>query len=155
MRSIRVSTDASQTREYVYEFLDVLANHALFTDHMLRNWQLEGPARGVGARAKLDSVLAGRTEPGEIEVIAAEPPVRIVERTVGAGGQRVATGTYTLDPLPDGGTRITFEYAWQQVLLRDRLVAPFVRQLTRSALEQAMQRLAERLDAAAGPPDSL
>jgi pimeloyl-ACP methyl ester carboxylesterase len=32
----------------------------------------------------------------------------------GAGGKRVGTGTYTLADLPDGGTRVTFTYAWQQ-----------------------------------------
>jgi hypothetical protein len=30
---------------------------------------------------------------------------------VGAGGRRIATGTYTLEQLPNGENRIAFEYA--------------------------------------------
>jgi hypothetical protein len=31
----------------------VLSNHALFTDHMMRDCRYDGPARGVGAKATL------------------------------------------------------------------------------------------------------
>lgn len=80
-------------------------------------------------------------------MIDAEPPIRNVERNVGAGGRRVATGTYTLDQLPNDGTRINFQYAWQQTPLRERLAAPIVRRVTRTALQTAMNRLAEQLQA--------
>jgi hypothetical protein len=145
MRPVSASVDVSQPRERVYDFLDVLANHELFTDHMMRDWRFEGPDRGVGSKAELNAVMGGRTDSVRIEVIAAEPPVKNVERNVGAGGKRVATGTYTLDQLPTGGTRINFEYAWQKAPLIERLSAPIVRRLMRSALEQAMQRLAGQL----------
>jgi hypothetical protein len=145
MQPIRVSIDVSQRREHVYDFLDVLANHELFTDHMMRDWQYEGPDRGVGAKANVNAVVGGRTDPVSIEVIAAEPPIKNVERNIGVGGMRVATGTYTLDQLPSGGTRINFEYAWQKAPLIERLTAPIVRRLMRRPLEQAMQRLAEQL----------
>ena len=145
MRPIRVSTKVPQTREHVYDFLDVLANHELFTDHMMRDWHLEGPERGVGGKAKLNTVLGGRTDALDLEVIAAEPPIKNVERNTGAGGKRVATGTYTLDELPSGGTRINFEYAWQKIPLSERLSAPIVRRVMRPALARSMQRLAEQL----------
>jgi hypothetical protein len=112
---------------------------------MMRNWRLQGPERGVGAKARVDAVLAGRTEPIGVEVIEADPPIRTVERNVGAEGRRVATGTYTLDQLPDGGTRIRFEYAWQQIPVGERLAAPIIRRVTRRALQTAMRRLAEQL----------
>lgn len=147
MRPISLHIDVSQPREHVYDFLDVLANHELFTDHMMRDWRLEGPERGIGGKARLNAVISGRTEPLSIEVIAAEPPIRNVERNTGAGGKRIATGTYTLDQLPTGGTRIHFEYAWQKAPLRERLSAPIIRRLMRPALQQAMQRLAEQLQA--------
>jgi hypothetical protein len=147
MRSITVSTDVSNRREEVYDFLDVLGHHEPFTDHMMRNWRLEGPARGVGAKAKVDAVLAGRSEPIDVEVIEAEAPIRNVERNIGAGGRRVATGTYTLDQLPAGGTRIRFEYAWQQAPLSERVAAPIIRRVMRRGLQTAMDRLAEQLQA--------
>jgi hypothetical protein len=37
MKPVRVSIDVPQAREDVYDFLDVLANHELFTDHMMRD----------------------------------------------------------------------------------------------------------------------
>jgi carbon monoxide dehydrogenase subunit G len=146
MRPIKVSIDVPQPRPDVYDFLDVLAHHELFTDHMMRDWRLEGPERGVGGTAKLNAVLGGRTDAINIEVIAAEPPLKNVERNTGAGGKRVATGTYTLDALPEGGTRINFEYAWQQAPLSERLSAPIVRRVMRPALQRSMQRLAEQLE---------
>ena len=96
-----MSIDVPQAREDVYDFLDVLANHELFTDHMLRDWRCEGPARGVGAKAKMTAVAGGRAEALDMEVIDADPPARTVERNVGTSG-RVATGTYTLAELPGG-----------------------------------------------------
>jgi uncharacterized protein YndB with AHSA1/START domain len=145
MHPITVTIDVPQPREHVYDFLDVLANHELFTDHMMRDWQFDGPPRGVGGKARFNSVLAGRTEPIELEVIAAEPPVRNVERNTGAGGRRVATGTYTLTERPEGGTTITFEYAWQRAPISERLAAPMIRRAMQRALTQAMQQLADQL----------
>ena len=147
MRSLHVSIDVPQHRDTVYAYLDVLANHEQFTDHMMRDWRLSGPPRGVGAKATVDVVLGGRTEPVEIEVIETEARVRNVERNIGAAGKRVATGTYTLDELSGGQTRINFDYAWQQMPVRERMVAPLIRRAMQPALRSAMQRLAEQLAA--------
>jgi hypothetical protein len=154
MRAIHTSTDVPQSREDVYAYLDVLANHEQFTDHMMRNWRVDGPERGVGARAAIDVTLGGRTEPIELEVVTAQPPIRSVERNVGAGGRRVATGTYNLDELPGGGTRIHFTYAWQQAPLGERLAAPIVRSVMRKGLSTALARLAELLQARAAVLDA-
>lgn len=146
MKPVRVSIEVPQSRKDVYDFLDVLANHETFTDHMLRDWRYEGPARGVGAKAKVTAVAGGRSESLDMEVIEAERPVRNVERSVGASG-RVMTGTYTLDELPGGGTRVTFESARQHVPRRETLAAPIVRVMVRSANKRAMEGLAEQLRA--------
>jgi len=146
MKPVRVSIDVPQPRDDVYDFLDVLANHELFTDHMLRDWRYDGPARGVGAKAKVTAIAAGRAEPIDMEVIETERPARNVERNVGATG-RVATGTYTLAELPGGGTRITFESAWLRVPRTEALAAPLVRAMVRRGNQRAMQRLAEQLKA--------
>jgi len=151
MKPVRVSIDVPQAREDVYDFLDVLANHELFTDHMLRDWQCEGPARGAGAKAKITTVAGGRTEALEMEVIDAEPPTRTVERNTETSG-RVATGTYTLAELPGGGTRITFETAWLRVPRSEALTAPLVRALVRRGNQRSLARLAGLLQA--GQADS-
>lgn len=146
MKPVRVSIDVPQAREAVYDFLDVLANHERFTDHMLRDWRYEGPVRGVGAKAKVTAVAAGRSDTLDLEVIEAERPIRSVERNVAANG-RVLTGTYTLAELPGGGTRITFESAWLRVPRSEALVAPLVRAVVRRGNKRAMERLAEQLPA--------
>ena len=146
MKPVQVSIDVPQAREDVYDFLDVLANHELFTDHMLRDWRCEGPARGVGAKAKMTAVAAGRTDPLDMEVIEAERPTRNMERNVGASG-RVMTGTYTLAELPGGGTRITFESAWLRVPRSEALAAPLVRAMVRRGNQRALERLAGQLRA--------
>jgi hypothetical protein len=146
MKPVRVSIDVPQGRDDVYDFLDVLANHELFTDHMLRDWHCTGPARGVGAKATVTAVAAGRAEALDMEVIEAERPVRTVERNVGASG-RVATGTYTLAELPGGGTRVTFESAFLRVPRGEALTAPLVRALLRRGNTRALERLAEQLAA--------
>jgi carbon monoxide dehydrogenase subunit G len=145
MRPVTVTIDVAGEREDVYDYLDELANHEQFTDQMMRNWRMDGPERGVGAKATVDAVIGGRSEEIEIEVIEAEAPSRNVERNIGAGGRRVATGTYRLDPLPGARTRVTFEYAWQSVPLGERLAGPLVRAVMRRSLNQAMSRLGERL----------
>ena len=144
MKPVRVSIDVPQAREDVYDFLDVLANHELFTDHMFRDWRCSGPASGVGAKVSFTAVAAGRSEAIDVEVIEAERPARNKERNVGASG-RVATGTYTLAELPGGGTRITFENEWIQVPRAEALTAPVVRAIVRRGNTRALQRLAEVL----------
>lgn len=146
MRPVRVSIEVPHPREQVYDFLDVVANHEPFTNHMMRDWEYSGPDRGVGskARGKVD-VGGGRTDLVELETIAGERPARIVEQNISAGGRRVATGTYGLEELASSRTRVTFEYAWQRAPRIERLLAPLVRGAMRRRLERAMRRLAEQL----------
>jgi carbon monoxide dehydrogenase subunit G len=146
MKPVRVSIDVPQPREQVYDFLDVMANHEPFTNHILQDWHYSGPERGVGSKARVTVKAAGRNETVDMEVIAAEAPRSIVEQNVGAGGRRVATGTYTLESLPDGGTRVVFEYAWKTAPLGERLAAPLVRSILARGNQRAMERLAEQLD---------
>jgi hypothetical protein len=148
MKPVRVTTAVPYPPEPVYDFLDVLANHEPFTNHMLKDWEYSGPQRGIGAKAKVTAALGGRSEPVEIEVIAAERPKRIVEQNVGAGGRRVATGTYTLEQLRSGETLIAFEYAWRRAPLGERIAAPLVRAILASGNKRALARLTEQLAAA-------
>jgi hypothetical protein len=145
MRPVLESVDVPDGRDDVYEFLDVMANHEAFTDHMLTQWRCSGPQRGVGSRARVKVKTAGRTDTIDIEVVAADRPSMISEENVGADGRRRATGTYFLEELPGGGTRIVFEYAWIQAPLVERLASPLTRAFIRRGNRQAMQRLAEQL----------
>src|SRR4051812_19397824 len=149
-KPVTVSVDVPQDRERVFEFLDVMANHEPFTDHLMRDWELSGPARGVGSKARVHVRALGVSDVVDIEVVDAEAPTRIVERNVAAKAGRTAEGTYTLTP-SGAGTRISFEYRWIVTPLLDRLTAPLARAYLRRANETAMRRLAEQL-AARGRP---
>jgi hypothetical protein len=81
----------------------------------------------------------------DLEVIDAQPPVGSTEESVSARGRRRTRGTYRLEVLPEGGTRITFELAWQQAPLGERLTAPLTRAVVRRGTRRSLQRLAEQL----------
>ena len=59
MKPIHVSVHVDRPREEVFAFLDVLANHEQFCDHMLVDWTLSGP-RPASARGR----ACARTSPG-------------------------------------------------------------------------------------------
>jgi hypothetical protein len=149
MKPVTVSVSVPNRRQEVYDFLDVLANHEPFTDHMLVDWEYSGPRSGVGAHARMRLKKRGRPDWMEMEVIEADPPRGTTEETVGARGRRRTRGTYTLEELPGGGTRISFEFVWLKAPLIERLASPLTRAVLRRGNETSVRRLAERL--ARGP----
>lgn len=147
MKPVTVSVDVPATRDRVYDFLDVMANHEPFNDHLMRDWELSGPPRGVGSKARVHVKAMGVADVIDIEVVDAEAPARIVERNHAQKAGRTGEGTYTLVPLPDGGTRVTFEYRWIVAPVMDRLTAPLTRAYLRRNNAIAMRRLKEQLAA--------
>lgn len=106
---------------------------------------LRRPPRGIGSSATVTATLGGKKTDVTIEVVEADPPRRIVERNVSAAGRRLAHGTYTIESLGGGGSRVSFTYAWERAPLADRLLAPVVRAAMRRANEKVMRRLAAEL----------
>ena len=148
MKPVSVSVEVPNPRQEVYDFLDVLANHEQFTDHFMVDWQLSGPERGVGAKVNLRVKATGEKDWTEIEVVEVEPGRRIVEEgTGGSGGKRRTRGTYALDDLPGGGTRITFTLEFLSLPTGERLMGPLQRAYVKRVNGKGMKRLAERLTA--------
>ena len=145
MKPVIVTVDVPNPREDVFEFLDVLANHEPFNDHLMVDWKYSGPRAGVGARANARVKAPGSNENVDIEVIEADPPRRVVEESLSARGKRRTRGTYTLTELPDGGTRIAFELAWVEAPRNERMTAPVIRAFIRRANGRAMRRLGRLL----------
>jgi hypothetical protein len=151
MKPVTVSVTVPRPREEVYEFLDVLANHEPFTNHMLVDWELVGPPSGLGAGARMRVKKPGRADWIDLRVVAVDPPRGTTEESVSAGGRRRTRGTYLLEELPDGaGTKISFRFEWLEAPRIERLAAPFTRAVVRSGNRQAMKRLAEQLGRKAG-----
>jgi hypothetical protein len=149
MKPVTVSIVVPQQREQVFEFLDVLANHEPFTDHMLVDWTCSGTAGGVGARARMRLKAPGKPQWIDMTAIESTPPTRTVEESVGAGGRRRTRGTYTLGQSPDGGTEITFTLEYLQAPTIERMLAPLIRWRMKRLNARAMARLKETL---AGQP---
>jgi uncharacterized protein YndB with AHSA1/START domain len=145
VKPVTVSVDVPNPREDVYEFLDVLANHEPFNDHLMVDWKYSGARAGVGAKANARVKAPGSNENVDIEVIEADPPRHIVEESLSARGKRRTRGTYTLTELPDGGTRIAFELAWVEAPRNERMTAPLIRAFMRRANGRAMRRLEKLL----------
>ncbi|MET8944070.1 SRPBCC family protein [Streptomyces sp. NPDC004542] len=145
MKPVTVSVDVPQTPEQVYDFLDVMAHHERFTNHYLTDWRYSGPRSGTGSRATVTVTLGGTRTEVTVEVVETDAPRLIVERNVSAAGRRLAHGTYTIEPLRAGGSRVSFTYAWVRAPLADRLLAPVVRVTIRRANRTVMSRLAAEL----------
>ena len=143
---VTVSITVPHAIDTVFDFLDPMANHEVFNDHLMTDWELSGPSRGVGSKARVHTRALGISDVVDIEVIEAEAPTRIVERNVAQKAGRTGQGTYTLTALPDGGTRIEFEYRWIVAPTIDRLTAPLTRAYLRRNNAIAMRRLADELD---------
>ena len=144
-KPVIVSVDVPAQRQAVFAFLDVMANHEPFTDHLMKDWEYSGPDRGVGSKARVKVRSLGVSDVIDIEVVDAAAPERIVERNEAQKAGRVGQGTYTLTPRPDGGTHVAFEYRWIDTPLLDRLLSPFVRAYIRRTNATAMRRLADEL----------
>jgi hypothetical protein len=146
--SMTVEIDVPQPRADVFAFLDVMANHEQFTDHMLTEWKVSGPPTGIGSKAVVTSTVGGRKDEIHIEVVEAEPGRFIKERNIANKGRRVGTGTYRLSDLPDGGTRVEFTYAFERIPALEKPFKPLMTSMLRKGNARAMTRLKETLAAA-------
>src|SRR5689334_11056021 len=144
---VTVSIDVPQARRDVYAFLDVMANHESFTDHMLTDWRVSGPPTGLGAKATVTVKSGGLSDEATFEVVEVEDGRLIRERNWASKGKRVATGTYVLSDLPTGGTHIEFTFAFERVPAREKPLVPLMRRMIRRGNEKSMTRLAEQLAA--------
>ena len=151
MKPIEVSVQVDQPREEVFAFLDVMANHEPFTNHMLVDWSYSGPASGIGAKARMRANVPGPKDWAEMTVVDGEAPSRIVEQAVSAKGKRRTQGTYTLHERPGGGTDVRFELRYLEMPLSDRILSPLLRAWLGRANARAMERLGERLAGGAAP----
>ena len=145
MKPITVTTLVERPINEVYEHLAALGNHEAFTDHMLVDWTLSGPAAGVGAIADVTSTLGGRKEPVRFEVIETESPSRILERSTAAKGRRIATGEFRLAEEGPRRTRVTFTFTLVTAPRLERLFLPLMASKLRRVNQTSLDRLAEQL----------
>jgi hypothetical protein len=149
VKPVSVSVEVPDSTHEVYEFLDVLGNHEAFMDHFMVDWKLSGPKRGVGAKANVRVKATAEKDRTDVEIVEADSGRRLVEETVGGpGAERRTRGTYLLEALPDGGTRISFELEMLAMPRGERLMGPvnraYVKRINRKAMKRLSRCLAER-----------
>ena len=146
MQPVTVSIDVPNSTHQVYEFLEVLGNHEAFMDHFMVDWELSGPKRGVGAKANVRVKATAERDWTDVEIVEADSGRRLVEETVGGpSAERRTRGTYLLEALPDGGTRINFELEMVEMPRGERLMGPLSRAYVKRVNRKAMKRLKGRL----------
>jgi carbon monoxide dehydrogenase subunit G len=139
--TITSTIDVDRPPAEVYELLDDLAAHRSFTDHYISGWELSGPARGVGATAKV-KVKGGRSEITVVE----STPSRIVEHGRGGpAGRWATTGTYELAPSGESGTHVTFRNTIDAPTGAERFVAAKALRRLQRDNDKALERLREQL----------
>jgi uncharacterized membrane protein len=143
---VTVSVEVARPRGEVFDYVDVLANHEGWMNHLFKDWRFEGPPRGVGAIAKARVDAPGSREQATFEVVESLAPERIVEKGESAHGKRETRGTYRFGELPGGGTRIEFELEWLKTPRSERFVPAVSRAFMRRANGKAMKRLAALLE---------
>jgi hypothetical protein len=146
VKSVTVSVEVPKPPHQVYEFLEVLGNHESFMDHFMVDWELSGPRKGVGAKANVRVKATAEKDWTDVTVVEADPTHRLVEETMGGpSGKRRTRGTYTLEGLPGGRTRISFELEFVELPAGERLMGPLQRAYVRRVNRKGMRRLAEQL----------
>jgi len=143
---VTVSVEVGRPRQEVFDYVDVLANHEGWMNHLFKDWSFEGPKRGVGAVAKATVAAPTSRERVSFKVIESSAPERIVEEGESAHGKRETRGTYRFTELDGGHTRIEFELEWLKTPRSER-IAPFVsRAFMSRANGKGMKRLAALLE---------
>jgi hypothetical protein len=146
VKPVTVSVEVPNSTQQVYEFLEVLGNHESFMDHFMVDWQLSGPKKGVGSKANVRVKATAEKDWTDVEIVEADSGRRLVEETIGGpGAARRTRGTYLLESLPDGGTKISFELEIVEMPATERLMGPINRAYVKRINRKAMRRLAERL----------
>jgi hypothetical protein len=148
VKPVTVSVEVPNSTHQVYEFLEVLGNHESFMDHFMIDWKLSGPKRGVGAKANVRVKATAEKDWTDVEIVEADAGRRLVEETLGGpSGKRRTRGTYLLEAIPDGGTRISFELEMVEMATSEKLMGPLNRAYVKRINRKAMKRLAEELAA--------
>jgi len=124
MDPVSASVTIARPQEDVFEYLLDVANHAEFCDHYLVDWRLtreDSYGRGAGARFRV-KVPMNRFPWADVTFSEVERPRLIVERGRTGKYNRIRTlGTYELEPVGSGSTRVTFTFETQPGNLADRI----------------------------------
>ena len=150
MDPVVVSVIVGRPREEVFDYLADMANHAEFTDHFLEDFPLTREntvGRGAGARFRVKAPFQRFSWMG-VSLVEVDRPRRIVEAGRGGKYNRIRSMTiYSLDPGPDGTTRVQLSVETVPATITDRAMELFgARTWTRRQSRRALRRLRSILE---------
>src|SRR5579871_764442 len=150
MDPVTVSIVVGRPREEVFDYLVDIANHAEFTDHFLTDWHLtreDTVGVGAGAQVRVKAPLQRFSWLG-VRFVEIDRPWRIIEAGRGGKYNRIRTMVvYTLEPGPDGATRVELSVETVPKTPSDRLIELLgARSWTRRQHRRALRRLRSILE---------
>lgn len=143
MAAISESIEISRSPEDVFAYLDDLARHGEWQEQIVSaRIEPEGPTR-VGTRATETRRVAGLEQTIAYEITEHAPPRSYAFR--GVGGPIRVSGKGSVEPVGEGGSRVTMELDFEGHAL-GTLLAPLVLIQARTQVPSDLQRLKERLE---------
>ena len=142
MRQVTVDTVISAPREQIYDFVADLSRRPAYCDHYLKDYRLARAnpvGKGAAARFLLDAPVF--SERGEIAIMEAERPRRIVEEgRLGRLGRSRLLAVYEFVPEAGGITRVELTTYSEPKTASDRFkqrrAHRWMRRQTKTALER-------------------
>ena len=142
MASYSTTVKTDWDPETAFDYLSEFSNVADWDPSIPSARRLSGNPRRPGTRYEVDVSLFGRTNTMPYETIVVEPPRRVVLRSDDGG--LVSVDTLSFEPLPDGGTAVTYD---AELTLKGarKLLDPLLQLLFNRMGAKARDGLAERL----------
>ena len=143
MRQVTVDTVISAPREEIYDFVADLSRRPAYSDHYLKDYRLARAnpvGKGAAARFLLDAPVF--SERGEIAIVEAERPRRIVEEgRVGRLGRSRTVAVYEFIPEGSRATRVELTLYSEPKTVLDRFKQRRAHRWMRRQSNKALQRL--------------
>jgi uncharacterized protein YndB with AHSA1/START domain len=144
MAPITHSIEIARPPEEVFAYVDQLERHGEWQSTIVSSkLETEGPTR-VGSRATNKRKVPGGTQDVTYEITEHDPPRKASFR--GTNGPVRPVGTFTVEPVGDGSSRVTIEIDFQGHGLRGLVFTPLARSQARKEIPKDHQRLKERLE---------
>jgi uncharacterized membrane protein len=144
------SVEIARSPEDVFAYLDDLERHGEWQSQIVSSKrETEGPTR-VGTRATDVRRVPGRTQSVTYEITEHDPPRKVTFR--GVNGPVRPSGTVTVEPVGEGGSKVTIELDLLGNGLLGAIIAPLARSQARKQLPEDQRQLKERLESETGPP---
>ena len=150
MDPVSVSIVIGRPREEIFDYLADIANHPEFVDHFIDDFHLtreDSVGRGAGARFHVKAPFQRFSWMG-VQFIEVDRPWRIVEAGRGGKYNRIRSlATYSLEPGPDGTTRVELTFETVPATPTDRIMELVgARSWTRRQHARALRRLRSILE---------